>query len=131
MHDYRKAPVGVVKPAGATRESLCISYSTTTKDQCQIRVSDFLHHGSDNATPCRELVTLLGWEDKRAVTKAIETERRHGTPIAANGKGYFLPANDYELDTYLHSLQHREREIRRTRDAVAATRQQALDLGVE
>lgn len=126
MNNKEKAPTSAVTLTRAKVEgSACINYNMGANG-CQ-RISDLLRHGGINATPCRDLVALTGWRP-RQVTRAIEAERRQGMPIAANGKGYFLPANDFELDRYLNSLQHRELEVKKTRIAVAQTRQQRMDL---
>ena len=90
-------------------------------------ISDLLHCGRDAPTSARELSQLLGWK-LRTVTRAIEAERRQGVPILASGDGYFLPGNDSELDDYLGALAHRESEIKRTRAAIAQTRQQTMSL---
>ena len=127
MCDNKKAPTGAGTPARAGNKCRTQSDSITETKTCQIRVSDYLRHGSENPTSRRELEKLLNWRD-REVTRAIESERRHGIPIAANGRGYFLPANDFELDDYLRRLVHRENEIRKTRTAVALTLQQSMDI---
>ena len=127
MCDNKKAPTGAGTPARAGNKCRTQYDSITETNTCQIRVSDYLHHGSENPTSRRELEKLLNWRD-REVTRAIESERRHGIPIAANGRGYFLPANDFELDDYLRRLVHRENEIKKTRVAVALTRQQTMDI---
>lgn len=101
------------------------NHNTTMQESRQVRISDYLHHGGGNAIPARELAKLTGWTP-REVTRAVEYERRHGVPICANGRGYFLPARDHEVDTYLRSLHHREIEVRRTRQAVAASQQVGL-----
>ena len=127
MNDNKKAPGNVGTPTGAGDKYKILSDSITEISSCQTRVSDYLHRGSEHPTSRRELEKLLNWRD-REVTRAIESERRHGIPIAANGKGYFLPANDFELDDYLRRLVHRENEIKKTRVAVAMTRQQSMDI---
>lgn len=90
-------------------------------------VADYLNRGKEHATSARDLAALLSWP-LRAITRAIERERRAGVPILACDRGYFLPAGDAETDEYLGRLSHREREIARTRAAVAQSRQVAIDL---
>ncbi len=103
------------------------NYDIKTNQICQ--VSDLLRHGAANAISCRELCQILpGWRP-RDITRKIEAERRAGVPICANGNGYFLPADDAELDAYLRSLGHRLREVQRTQRAIAATRQQRMTFG--
>lgn len=43
-------------------------------------VSDYLHKGAENPQTAKELCNLLHL-DKRALTAAIERERRQGSPI--------------------------------------------------
>lgn len=112
---------------GSRGNSLTMCNLTTPSTESQPRIADMLHRGSSNATSCRDLAALLGWT-QRQVTRAIERERRAGTPICANGNGYFLPETDAEMDGYLRSLGHRETEIRATRAAIAQVRQQRLEV---
>lgn len=46
-------------------------------------VSDYLHKGAENPQTAKELCDLLHL-DKRALTAAIERERRQGSPICAS-----------------------------------------------
>lgn len=128
MLNNKDAHTGAATPARARVEGGVQVDYITGDSQRQWRISDLLRRGGDNATTCRELASLTGWRD-REITRSIEAERRAGTPICVNGAGYFLPANDIELDRYLISLQHREAEVRKTREAVALTRQQRMNLG--
>lgn len=114
---------GKSKPQGAEAQGSQHLYSTTKPPRRQA-IADLLGHGSDNAIPRRDLEALSGW-DGRSITRQIERERRAGTAILANESGYFLPADANEVDVYLTVLQGREREIARTRSAIAATRQQS------
>ena len=104
------------------------NYTASPVSRQAVRVSGLLHVGSDSPVSCRELASLLGWEP-RAVSRAIECERRSGTPILAGKNGYYLPASASEVDDYLGRLAHREQEISRTRAALAATRQVRMNLG--
>ena len=131
VYSNEKAPtVGTTMEAnqGGAMLSCCVSCNDNTilQESRQVVISDYLRHGGANAIPARELAKLTGWTP-REVTRAVEYERRHGVPICANGRGYFLPAWDHEVDTYLRSLQHREAEVKKTRQAVAATQQVGLD----
>ena len=60
----------------------------------------------------------------RELSKQVERERRAGQPICASvsgeHRGYFI-GDAEELRLYLHSLDRRLREVRRTRDACNAT----------
>lgn len=82
-----------------------------------------MDRGKENAIPGKDIARVLG-VDLRTITKAIEQERRAGTPICANcdiergQQGYYLPANQEELDEYCNSLKRRAIEIFKTRQAI-------------
>lgn len=89
-----------------------------------MQVSDYLQEGEQNAQSAKELCALLNM-DKRALTAAIEKERREGSPICAscNGSnpGYFIASNKEEMQAYCQSLHHRAAEIHATRQACLNT----------
>ena len=88
------------------------------------QVADFLPHGAANAVDGRTLATAMGFKSVRELSKRIERERRAGQPICAavsgEHRGYFI-GDAEELQLYLHSLDRRLREVRRTRDACNET----------
>lgn len=82
-------------------------------------VFEVLSEGAGNALTGRELCKILNITP-RELTQAIERERRAGRPIcAATGKkpGYFLAANQEEMQRYCRSLWRRAGEIHKTRRA--------------
>ena len=86
-------------------------------------VNEILLHGAENAQTGRQLCTILNIT-QRDLTAAIEQERRAGVPIcAATGKkpGYFLAANQAEMEKYCRSLWRRAGEIHKTRKACLKT----------
>lgn len=86
-------------------------------------VSGILLTGADNAQTGRDICRLLRIS-RRALTKAIEQERRAGSPICADTQrnpGYYLAANREEMVRYCDSLQRRADEIHKTRLACLAT----------
>ena len=124
-----KMPPTSTAQAGDTgRRFLTVAYCSKSKSACQSPVADLLHHGAAAALSCRDLAALLGWP-LREVTRQIQRERAAGAPICANSSGYYLPANNAELDAYLGSLSRRLREVERTHHAVAASRQQRMIFG--
>ena len=81
--------------SGRVCETVQPSASNDTTDGAgrQLRVSDLLHPGAENAIPRRELMTLTGLSD-RELRLMIEVERRQGTPILSDClHGYFLPGD--------------------------------------
>ena len=97
-------------------------------------IHEILPAGRDNALTGRALATYFGC-DLRAITAQIERERRDGHPIcAASGEnpGYFLPADDEELQEYCDRLKSRAIELFKTRQALISVlrqRQEALGNG--
>lgn len=86
-------------------------------------IHEILLEGADNALTGREICRILGITP-RDLTQAIERERRQGAPICAStGKtpGYFLAANQQEMQRYCNSLLHRAGEIHATRRACLET----------
>ncbi len=82
-------------------------------------VYEMLSEGAENARTGRELCKILNFTP-RELTQAIERERRAGKPIcAATGRkpGYFLAANQEEMQRYCRSLLRRAGEIHKTRQA--------------
>lgn len=87
-------------------------------------ITDVLPTGKANAVSSTYLCSLLG-VDKRALTAAIERERRAGIPICAtcsqSAPGYYLAENSEEMEEYCRSLQHRIDEISGTLAACRRT----------
>lgn len=123
MRKNRKArpTVGAVEQA-RTGNVLENSYS---RDHCtsnpvagQIKISDFLSTGQENAIPIHHLKTVTGL-DGRTVRLMIQRERLAGVPILAdNQTGYFLPANEDEQQRCVRSMKHRAGEIIKTAQAI-------------
>lgn len=86
-------------------------------------IHELLAEGSENARTGKELAGVLG-VDIRTITEQIERERRDGQPICANMRGenagYFLAADNDELERYCARLYHRGSELFKTRRALLA-----------
>lgn len=87
-------------------------------------INEILLHGADNAQTGKEICKILNISP-RDLTAAIERERRDGKPICASTDpkrpGYFLAANQDEMQRYCKSLLHRAGEIHATRNACLKT----------
>lgn len=83
-------------------------------------IHEILAEGAESAKTGREICDLLGIS-LRELTAAVEQERRAGVPICAtmSGKraGYFLAANQSEMQKYCRSLLHRAGELHKTHRA--------------
>ena len=85
-------------------------------------ITDILLTGAENAQSGKELADRLGMTI-RDFTEKIAHERRCGHPICASqgeNKGYYLAANREEMERYCRSLERREDELRKTREACMA-----------
>lgn len=85
-------------------------------------ITDLLSRGKANAITGREICQALNIH-VRELTAAIERERRAGNPICAttgSNPGYFLAANQEEMQEYCDSLFRRAGEIHKTRKACLA-----------
>ena len=106
---------------GGSAASFYGDFTTTTPAR---QVADFLPHGAANAVDGRSFATAMGFKSVRELSKRIERERRAGQPICAavsgEHRGYFIGDTE-ELRLYLHSLDRRLREVRRTREAGGET----------
>ena len=83
-------------------------------------IAELLSIGVENAITGRELAELIGC-DIRVIASKIEKERRKGYPICAitgDNLGYYLAANDEELQNYCNRLNHRAAELHKTRRAL-------------
>lgn len=86
-------------------------------------IFEVLAHGAENARTGKELCQLLNIT-ARDLTAAVEQERRAGQPICAStgtNPGYYLAADQTEMERYCNSLLHRAGEIHKTRNACLAT----------
>lgn len=95
-------------------------------------IYELLAEGRENARTGRQLADICGC-DIRAITAQIERERREGRPICAttgDRPGYYLPADDEELEAYCDRLKGRAIELFKTRQAliqVLRKRREALE----
>ena len=84
-------------------------------------IYELLLEGKESARTGRDLAAWLG-VDIRQVVEQIERERRSGKPICATSDakrpGYYLPANDKELQDYIASITRRASELDKTRQAL-------------
>lgn len=83
-------------------------------------IHELLDCGRETARTGRELAALLKC-DIRQVTIQVEKERREGWPICAamgENPGYYLAADDTELEDYCDRLKGRAVELFKTRQAL-------------
>ena len=111
------------KPKNTTR-------TTTNKKQPtkeKYFIYKYLAPGKENARTARELSSILHME-RRQITRQIEKERRHAAEIGVvicaevhgDSKGYYLATSLEDGKDYCAVLEHREAEIRKTRQALVS-----------
>lgn len=104
----------------ACRASIPISNYITAMADRQLRISDLLSTGQENALPLSYLMMTTG-QDGRTIRRMIAEERFAGVPILADNKtGYYLPANEDERRRCVRSMRHRAKEIDRAAQAIEA-----------
>lgn len=116
MRKERNTPASRDKLAGA-REGNEYNHNTGFKYSRQVTIGELLGHGQSEAISRNDLVSITG-VNPREVTREIERERRQGVPILSNGNGYYLPNDDDEVKSCVHSLLNRANEIRLTAKAI-------------
>lgn len=83
-------------------------------------IAELLGYGASEAKTGRELAGILEC-NIRDVTMLIEKERREGSPICAasgDNPGYYLAANEFELQSYCNALNNRANEMKKTYTAL-------------
>lgn len=84
-------------------------------------IHELLDVGRENARTGKELAQLLN-TDIRHVTAQIERERRDGHAICAEtggqNPGYYIAADENEINDYCESLHRRAAEMYKTRGAL-------------
>lgn len=120
MNDKTNAPTREATRAEAGQEkrqgvaAVSCNYDTTSGADRQLRVSDVLCRGKENAQTMRELRQILNG-DSRSIRLQIEHERRSGYPIVSDCQhGYWLAETRSEIETFVRSMRARAFEIQRT-----------------
>ena len=111
------------------RAAISCNYSTTAPAGRQLRVSDILCRGRENAQTMRELKQVLNG-DSRSIRLEIEQERRSGCPIVSDCQhGYWLAETRAEIETFCRSMRARAFEIQRTAALVQMAEPEAWNDG--
>lgn len=126
MNDRKRAAHGAATPgrrngAGTTCGAPTTSRKkNTTQDRTKQpgKIESLLSNGAENAITLSHLVAMTELP-ARQVRQMIQAERLRGVQILAdNQNGYFLPANETDVETFTRSMFHRAREITRVANAV-------------
>lgn len=138
MNRKREAPTDAATSARAGAERAAdkatnsLFNCNTAKQDRQDRFSELLCTGRSNALTAKQIAEIAGCQE-RDVTRSFQRERCNGKAICAAGGGYFIPEDAAELARYIRQLDHRLREIQKTRYGLeqaysAMTGQMMLDL---
>lgn len=102
----------------AGQAAISTFYCITGGSDRQLRVSDVLCRGKENAQTLRELRQILNG-DSRSIRLEIERERRSGCPIVSDCQhGYWIAETRAEIETFARSMRARAFEIQRTASLV-------------
>lgn len=86
----------------------------------KLSVVDYLLPGQANAIPARQLADMMGIKDTRYLRLLVEHERKNGAVILSSSdalhNGYYLPANQCEVDRYI------EQQVKRVKTTCAVLR---------
>lgn len=116
--------VGAVEQAktgNVLADSHSHDYCTSKAVSGQLKISELLSTGRENALPLRHLINITE-RDGRTIRLMIERERRSGVPILSDCKnGYFLAADEMEAQIFARSMRRRAGEIIKTSRAIERT----------
>lgn len=80
-------------------------------------IEELLKPGEVNAISAGELAKITGLE-VRAVMHTIRHERLLGKPICSSARGYFLPADKYELQATINRLYNQASETKKVAETM-------------
>lgn len=75
------------------------------------KIAGLLKVGRDNAIPMNELLKLTGYKSGRGLREQIDRERRNGTVICSDERGYWLPGDRSEIEKFVQRMQKSARKI--------------------
>lgn len=112
--EKENAPAGAGTPTEARNEDFEVNHSafdSIMDSRKTLQIFELLHVGAENALTLRELVQLIG-EDERSLRRRIQAERKAGKLILSDClHGYFLPASEQEARRFIRSMSGRAAEI--------------------
>lgn len=94
---------------------------TTTE---QLLLMEVGKHSKGNEITGAKIANAIGLKQRQTgkegadLRSLINSVRRKGYPVCANGKGYYWPANQTEIMDYQESLQNRLEKIKEAYDGI-------------
>jgi biotin operon repressor len=83
----KKAPV--LAATGTKAKAANQNVQTSRKNY----ITEFLHHGSENAVPMKDLAKLAGMNE-REVRRAVALAQNNGFAVLSGKNGYYLPSEN-------------------------------------
>ena len=75
-------------------------------------LTDYLSVGEENAITTKELSRLFGWCE-RDITIQINALRKKGEFICSGANGFWLPADDRDIEQFVRQMQGRIKDMQR------------------
>ena len=75
-------------------------------------LTDYLSVREENAITTKELSRLLGWCE-RDITIQINALRKKGEFICSGANGFWLPADDRDIEQFVRQMQGRIKDMQR------------------
>ena len=76
------------------------------KQNKPLKITDYLSVGEENAVNCKQLAKYLGFNE-RDVTVCINIARKQGEFICSGINGFWLPADDRDIEQFVRGMQSR------------------------
>ena len=82
------------------------------KQNKPLKITDYLSVGEENAVNCKQLAKYLGFNE-RDVTVCINIARKQGEFICSGINGFWLPADDRDIEQFVRQMQGRIKDMQR------------------
>ena len=94
-------------------------------------LTDYLSVGEENAITTKELSRLLGWCE-RDITIQINALRKKGEFICSGANGFWLPADDRDIEQFVRGMQSRITDMQKAmKPAIEYLKNGGGDIGRE
>lgn len=82
------------------------------KQNKPLKITDYLSVGEENAVNCKQLAKYLGFNE-RDVTVCINIARKQGEFICSGINGFWLPADDRDIEQFVRGMQGRIKDMQK------------------
>lgn len=77
-----------------------------------LKLTDYLSVGEENAITCKQLSKYLGLSE-RDITIHINALRKKGELICSGANGFWLPADDRDVEQFVRGMQGRIKDMQK------------------